>query len=38
MLPVWQGLDRVINEYLDGITLQDILDKHKERYTNNYMI
>lgn len=23
-LPVWQGLSRVINEYLDGITLQDI--------------
>ncbi|NLN66193.1 MAG: Rrf2 family transcriptional regulator [Clostridiaceae bacterium] len=26
-LPVWQGLNRVINEYLDGITLQNILDK-----------
>lgn len=26
-LPVWQGLNRVINEYLDGITLQDILDQ-----------
>ena len=25
-LPVWQGLDRVINEYLDSVTLQDILD------------
>ena len=25
-LPVWQGLRRVIDEYLDGITLQDILD------------
>ncbi len=24
-LPVWQGLDRVINEYLDGITLADLL-------------
>lgn len=23
-LPVWQGPSRVINEYLDGITLQDI--------------
>ena len=23
-LPIWQGLNRVINEYLDGITLQDI--------------
>ncbi len=26
-LPIWQGLNRVINEYLDGITLQDILDR-----------
>ena len=37
-LPIWQGLNRVINEYLDGITLQDILDQQKERYTNNYSI
>ena len=37
-LPVWQGLYRVINEYLDGITLQDILDQQRERYTNNYVI
>lgn len=25
-LPVWLGLERVINEYLDSITLQHILD------------
>ncbi len=25
-LPVWNGLQRVIGEYLDGITLQSILD------------
>ncbi len=37
-LPVWKGLYRVINEYLDGITLQDILDRQKESYTNNYTI
>lgn len=37
-LPVWQGLYQVINEYLDGITLQDILDQQQERYTNNYII
>ena len=24
-LPLWQGLDHVINEYLDGITLADLL-------------
>ena len=37
-LPVWQGLNRVINEYLDGITLQDILDQQRERYVNDYII
>ena len=30
-LPVWQGLDRVISKYLDGITLQDIVDQHRTR-------
>lgn len=30
-LPVWHGLFRVINEYLDGITLQDILDQQPDR-------
>lgn len=34
MLPVWQGLYRVINEYLDGITLQDIMDQNKGRNIN----
>lgn len=29
-LPVWKGLNNVINEYLDGITLQDIIDKSNE--------
>ena len=37
-LPVWQGLNRVINDYLNGITLQDILDRQKERYANDYTI
>ena len=37
-LPIWQGLNKVINEYLDSITLQDVLDKQKERYTNDYTI
>ncbi|MDR1604548.1 MAG: Rrf2 family transcriptional regulator [Gracilibacteraceae bacterium] len=26
-LDVWRGLEQVITEYLDGITLQDIMDK-----------
>lgn len=37
-LPIWQGLYRVICEYLDGITLQDIIDNKKENYVNDYMI
>lgn len=35
---VWQGLYDTINHYLDSVTLQDILDKQQERYSNNYMI
>lgn len=26
-LPVWEGLDRLITEYLDGITLADIISE-----------
>ena len=26
-LPVWRGLAKVVNEYLDGITLQDLVDQ-----------
>lgn len=37
-LPVWQGLYKVINEYLDSVTLQDILNQQKERASNNYII
>ena len=37
-LPIWQGLNRVINEYLDSITLQDILDEQKSRYSYDYVI
>lgn len=30
-LPVWEGLDRTIREYLSSITLQDILDMKQNR-------
>ena len=30
-LPVWEGLYRVINEYLESVTLQDILDMQREK-------
>lgn len=37
-LPVWKGLYNVINEYLDGITLQDIVDKSNEKASFDYII
>ena len=37
-LPVWQGLEKVINEYLDGITLQDIIDNCKSAGADEYYI
>ena len=37
-LLVWEGLYRVVNNYLDGITLQDILDKKSENAGNYYNI
>ncbi|MBR7032827.1 MAG: Rrf2 family transcriptional regulator [Clostridia bacterium] len=39
VLPVWRGLDAVINEYLDGITLQDVLDRKPDYDAgNDYVI
>ena len=37
-LPIWRGLYEVICNYLDNITLQDLLDGQKDRYTNDYVI
>lgn len=37
-LPVWQGLNNVICEYLDNITLQDIIDGQMEQSADNYVI
>lgn len=37
-LPIWQGLNKVINDYLDNITLQNVLDRQRERYSNDYSI
>lgn len=37
-LYVWEGLEKVIAEYLDSITLQDILDKHRKDYTFDFII
>ena len=35
-LPVWQGLDKIIRDYLGAITLQDVLDRHN--VGNDYVI
>jgi len=37
-LPIWKGLEKVINEYLDGITLQDIIDNCKSAGADEYYI
>lgn len=37
-LPVWQGLNEVITKYLDGITIQDIIDRQTESIGNDYVI
>ncbi|MBR1481910.1 MAG: Rrf2 family transcriptional regulator [Ruminococcus sp.] len=37
-LPLWKGLNKVINEYLDSVTLQDLLDNQQEFYANDYVI
>ncbi len=35
---VWQGLKKAIDDYLDGITIQDIVDHKIESYSNDYVI
>lgn len=37
-LSVWKGLSDVITEYVDSITLQDIIDNNREREINEYYI
>ncbi len=37
-LNVWKGLNKVIADYLDGITLQKILDDYREQSVNEYYI
>ncbi len=37
-LPLWKGLNKVISDYLDSVTLQDLLDRQKQSYGNDYSI
>ena len=37
-LPVWKGLYKAITDYLDSITLRDILDSSSAMIANDYVI
>ena len=37
-LPVWEGLKKVITDYLDSVTLQDMIDEYQKNDADNYMI
>lgn len=36
-LPIWEGLERVVHDYLNGISLQDILEQ-KNKGNSDYII
>lgn len=37
-LGFWKGLAQVIDEYVDGVSLQDLIDHHQNYSAANYMI
>lgn len=37
-LPIWQGLQKVVDEYLDGITLADVSENTKSQQGCEYII
>jgi len=37
-LPVWEGLEKTINKYLDSITLADIIKDYRDAYADEYYI
>jgi Rrf2 family protein len=37
-MDVWNGLEKVMMEYLDGMTLQDIVDRHRDYLGYDYTI
>ena len=37
-LDVWIGLNKVVNEYVDNLTLQDILDNYRQKCIDEYYI
>ncbi|MDR0821359.1 MAG: Rrf2 family transcriptional regulator [Oscillospiraceae bacterium] len=37
-LPFWQGLDKTIADYIDGVTLEDLILQSQNIGTDNYVI
>lgn len=37
-LPFWQGLYQVINDYVESVTLEDLLEQQRERMGNDFCI
>ena len=37
-LPVWKGLYNVISAYLNGVTLQDMIDSSQKQSADHYII
>ena len=37
-LPLWKGLYKVINNYLNGVTIQDLINEYNSRGSDDYVI
>ena len=37
-LPIWQELEKIVNDYLDSITIQDIIDRYNDADAIEYHI
>ena len=37
-LKFWEGLEKTVNDYVDSVTLQDLLDEHEELIGSSYSI
>ncbi|MDD4369567.1 MAG: Rrf2 family transcriptional regulator [Anaerostipes sp.] len=35
---VWEGLDKVVSEYLNSVTLEDIVERAKKNQSNDFVI
>ena len=37
-LPMWKELDKVVDDYLENVTIQDLIDSQRNANENNYSI